>query len=223
MLDGLQGKSLPVPHGIADPPAIWIYNIAIPAAGIVVLGLFSYQSWRRKQLTWWWLFFVSGALCWWLETFGDWGQYLVYSPKLWHYHLPIQHASPDNPLFMPWAYGLYWGVHAILVLRLAEMLSRRTGWKRGWSIVVLAPVVGYIWDIVVEGMATHFGWWSYETPLGPYFDAGRGLQPLIVPTRPTADRITSSACSASIGYARASPRGSRRRRPHRPAPLPQAR
>lgn len=109
------------------------------------------------------------------------GQYLVYGPKLWHYHLPIRHASPDNPFFMPWAYGLYWGVHAILVLRLAELLSRRTGWKRGWSIVVLSPLVGYAWDIVVEGMATHFGWWSYQTPLGPYFDAGRGLQPLVIP------------------------------------------
>jgi hypothetical protein len=150
-------------------------------AGAIVLGLFTLRSARRKTLTWWWLFFVSGALCWWMETVGDWGQYLVYSPKFAHYRLPWRHSSPVNPWFMPWAYGLYWGVHAVVVLRLAAWLSRRTGWRRGTGVLLLAAPVGFAWDLLVEGVATHYGWWTYDPPLGPWFDAGAGKQPLVVP------------------------------------------
>jgi hypothetical protein len=172
---------LPVPAGIVHPPAVWLYNVAIPIAGISVFALFTWQSIKRRSFTWWWLFFVAGALCWWQETFGDWGQYLVYSPKFWSYHLPFRHTSAHNPIFMPWAYGLYWGVHAVLVLRLAGMLSRRTGWRRGWCIALLAAPVGFCWDLTVEGIATHFGWWTYDPPLGPSFHSGAGIQPLVVP------------------------------------------
>jgi hypothetical protein len=111
-----------------------------------------------------------------METIGDWGQMLFYSPTFAEHHLldwlPLK--TPHDPLFMPFAYAVYWGVHALLVLWLSQWVSSRTGWSMLKSMVVLAIPVNYIWDFLVEGTATAMGWWTYDPGMGPVLEWDSG-------------------------------------------------
>nr|WP_234898602.1 spirocyclase AveC family protein [Mycolicibacter kumamotonensis] len=103
-----------------------------------------------------------------METIGDWGQMLFYSPAFTEHHLlewlPLK--TPNDPLFMPFAYAVYWGVHALLVLWLSQWVSARFGWSMLKSMIVLAIPVNYAWDFLVEGTATAMGWWTYDPGIG---------------------------------------------------------
>ena len=86
--------------------------------------------------------------------------------------LPLK--TPYDPLCMPFAYAVYWGVHAILVLWLSQWVSARFGWSMLKSMVVLAIPVNYVWDFAVEGTATAMGWWTYDPGIGPVLEWGNG-------------------------------------------------
>lgn len=122
------------------------------------------------------LFLFNSLAVYWMETIGDWGQMLFYSPAFAEHHLldwlPLK--TPYDPLFMPFAYAVYWGIHALLVLWLSQWVSSRFGWSMLKSMVVLAIPVNYVWDFVVEGTATAMGWWTYDPGIGPVLEWGDG-------------------------------------------------
>src|SRR3546814_11435110 len=68
---------------------------------------------------------------------------------------------------MPFAYAVYWGIHAIVILWLGQLLQRRYGWSMLRAILVLAIPVNYSWDFLVEGVATYMGWWKYDPGIRP--------------------------------------------------------
>lgn len=117
-------------------------------------------------------------LVYWMETVGDWGQQLVYSPVFRQHHLldwlPLK--TPNDPMFMPFAYAVYWTVHALVVLALGQMLVERLGWSLLKSMAVLALPVNYVWDIFVEGIAARMGWWTYDPGFGPVLRFAEGGQ-----------------------------------------------
>jgi hypothetical protein len=148
---------------------VWFFNWVIPIAGSLIIVLVIADSVRRRRLTWGFLFVVNSMLVYWMETMGDWGQELVYSPAFARHHLlewlPLK--TPNDPVFMPFAYAVYWTVHAIVVLWLGQQLSKRFGWSLLKAVVVLAVPVNYAWDFLVEGLATAHGWWTYYPGMGP--------------------------------------------------------
>jgi energy-coupling factor transporter transmembrane protein EcfT len=101
---------------------------------------------------------------------------LFYSPAFAQHHLlewlPLK--TPNDPLFMPFAYAVYCGVHALLVLWLSQWVSARFGWSMLKSMLVLAIPVNYVWDFAVEGTATAMGWWTYDPGIGPVLEWGNG-------------------------------------------------
>ena len=167
---------LPVPPALLDPSGTWFFNWVIPIAGSLVIVLAIADSVRRRRLTWGFLFLFNSMLVYWMESTGDWGQELIYSPTFAQHHLldwlPLK--TPNDPLFMPFAYAVYWTVHALAVLWLGQLLSKRFGWTMLKSILVLAIPVNYAWDFLVEGVAAAMGWWTYDPGMGPVlrFDNG---------------------------------------------------
>jgi hypothetical protein len=128
------------------------------------------------------LFVICSALVWWMETIGDWGQELIYSPRLDHYHTGwLPYTTPNDPYFMPFTYAVYWTVHAWAVLTLAGWLARRRGWSLLRAVLVLSVPVGVIWDLTVESTSAYFGWWTYNPGFGPEIHFARGNQPLLWP------------------------------------------
>lgn len=157
-----------VPPATADPAGVWFFNWVIPIAATVLIVLAIADVIRTRRLTWGFLFLFSSMSIYWMETVGDWGQMLYYSPAFAQHHmldwLPLK--TPNDPLFMPFAYAVYWGVHALLVLWLSQWLSSRMGWSMLKSMLVLAIPVNYLWDFLVEGSATAMGWWTYDPGIG---------------------------------------------------------
>ncbi|MET0701613.1 MAG: hypothetical protein ABWY93_18340 [Mycobacterium sp.] len=164
------------PTSTVDPTGVWFFNWIIPVGGTVAILLVVADAVRRRRLTWGFLFLFNSVAVYWLETIGDWGQMLFYSPAFADHHLldwlPIK--TPNDPLFMPFAYAVYWGVHAILVLWLSQWVACRFGWSMLKSLLLLAIPVNYLWDFAVEGTATAMGWWTYDPGLGPVLEWSGG-------------------------------------------------
>jgi len=158
------------------PSGIWFFNWVIPIAGSVIILLVIADSVRRRRLTWGFLFVVNSMLVYWMETMGDWGQELIYSPAFARHHLldwlPLK--TPNDPLFMPFAYAVYWTVHALAVLWLGQLLVKRYGWSLLKAVLIIAIPVNYAWDFLVEGLATAHGWWTYYPGMGPSLTWGNG-------------------------------------------------
>jgi hypothetical protein len=165
-----------IPPATADPTGVWFFNWVIPIAGSIFIVLAIADMVRRRRLTWGFLFLFNSMAVYWMETAGDWGQMLFYSPAFAEHHLldwlPLK--TPNDPLFMPFAYAVYWGVHALLVLWLSQWVSSRFGWSMLKSMIVLAIPVNYVWDFVVEGTATAMGWWTYDPGIGPVLEWDSG-------------------------------------------------
>ncbi|QQD17302.1 hypothetical protein I6N98_13125 [Spongiibacter nanhainus] len=176
----LDGKC--VPEGIVDPPMPWLLNYLIPALAILVLIVLVRDSIKKGELTWWVLMCIASASTFWLETFGDWGQHLLYSPNFHHYALDLPFTAPHNPAWMPFMYAVYWVLHTWAILELAKFYQRRhPGASLGKAIIVFTVPLTFVWNIAVEGTAAYMGWWTYDPPIGPYLDMGRGNFPLMWP------------------------------------------
>lgn len=122
-----------------------------------------------------------------METIGDWGQHLIYSPKFARHHLldwlPLK--TPNDPVFVPFAYACYWTTHSVLLMYLAPKLQQR--WKTLTllqAVVILSIPVNYALDITQEGVCTYLGYWTYGKskflgtngkPLTKTTDPGFGL------------------------------------------------
>lgn len=169
---GLMARGELAPPATLAPSGVWFFNWVIPIVGGLFIVLVIADVIRRRRLTWGFLFLFNSMAIYWGESMGDWGQMLYYSPTFARHHLlewlPLK--TPNDPLFMPFAYSLYWGVHAILVLWLSQWVASRTGWSMLKSMLVLAIPVNYVWDFIVEGTATAMGWWTYDPGLGPVLE-----------------------------------------------------
>jgi hypothetical protein len=168
----------PTPAALIDPSGTWFFNWVIPIAGGLVILLAIADSIRRRRLTWGFLFLMNSMLVYWMESTGDWGQELVYSPTFIRHHaldwLPLK--TPNDPLFMPFAYAVYWTVHAMVILWLGQLVARKFGWSMLKAILVLAIPVNYAWDFFVEGVAAAMGWWTYDPGMGPVLRFANGGQ-----------------------------------------------
>lgn len=168
----------PTPPALVAPSGTWFFNWVMPLVGSLVIILAVADTVRRRRLTWGFLFLANSMLVYWMETIGDWGQELIYSPTFAQHHLwdafPLK--TPNDPLFMPFAYAVYWTVHALVVLWLGQLLVNRLGWSMLKAIVVLAIPVNYVWDFFVEGIAAAMGWWTYDPGIGPVLRFANGGQ-----------------------------------------------
>lgn len=167
---------LSAPPATLSPAGAWFFNWVVPVVGSLFIVLAIFDVVRRRRLTWGFLFLFNSLAVYWMETIGDWGQMLFYSPTFTRHYLlewlPLK--TPNDPLFMPFAYAVYWGVHAILVLWLSQWVASRLGWSMLKSMLVLAIPVNYVWDFVVEGTATAMGWWTYDPGIGPVLEWASG-------------------------------------------------
>lgn len=176
-----------LPRGIVSPNAVavWIFDTGVPLLAALIVAVLVYRSIKGRTLTWSVLIATSSASCWWLETFGDWAQHLLYSPVLKHGHLAWWCTTPHNPIFMPITYALYWWAHAWAILRLVQwaktsMLPKLT---LGQGIVLFSIAFTWAWNIAVEGPATWAGLWTYDPPIGPALEWARGTYwPILWPS-----------------------------------------
>jgi hypothetical protein len=180
-----------VPAGILHPPGVWVYDWVIPVIGSAIIVWAAARCWRARRLTWGFLFLVSSMLTFWLETMGDWGQHLVYSPAFAHYSWDwMPWHTQSEPYFMPFAYAAYWTVHAWVVLRIAQWLATRQGWTLLKAVLVLSIPINFAWPnfiAYVAGKPTSSGLNVIER----WFRLDRFTRPLPAPA-PTGGQPTAA-------------------------------
>ena len=76
-----------LPPATADPTGVWFFNWVIPIVGSIFIVLAIADVIRRRRLTWGFLFLFNSLAVYWMETVGDWGQMLFYSPAFAEHHL----------------------------------------------------------------------------------------------------------------------------------------
>jgi len=171
-----------LPPGFENPSALWVQEIVVPIVWLALLLIFLRKSILNRALTFEALLFIFSTTMFWQEAYIDWGAYLLFNPKfalmpwgstLW--------TAPNKLWSMIPAYGLYFTPIYLLLLRLTSKLqARRLGLGRiGLFIVVM--VLFYIWDFLLEGSATLFGWASYIDYFGPALILEKGNYPLMYP------------------------------------------
>jgi len=165
-----------IPPALLEPTNLWVFNWLTPIVGSIIIAVALIDALRTRRLTWGFLFLINSMLVYWMETIGDWGQHLIYSPAFATHHLldwlPLK--TPYDPVFMPFAYAIYWTVHALAVLWVGQLLVKRYNWSMLKAIVVSAIPVNYSWDLLVEGTATAMGWWTYDPGIGPVLEWPNG-------------------------------------------------
>ncbi|KAF2500946.1 hypothetical protein BU16DRAFT_533687 [Lophium mytilinum] len=176
---------VPTPPCLENPPAYRLFELVIIIGGSLIMAVAIANSIRNRRLTYSFLFLFNSLICYWQETIGDWGQHLIYSPRFMRHHLlewlPIK--SPNDPIFVPFAYAVYWTAHSIMLMQLAPILQRY--FKRMTllqAVLVLSLPLNYSFDIVVEGFCTYMGYWTYDPGMGPVIKwSTGGRQPLTWP------------------------------------------
>ena len=164
MLGSERWVDTPTPPALQDPPGIMAFQIGVIVIATYFMIMACWDSYRCGRLTYAFLFFWNSVLCYWMETAGDWGQHLVYSPKFWCHHLLdwIPYKTPNDPVFMPFTYGMYWTFHSILLMWLAPILQhfipKLTLLQ---AVLVVSLPLNYALDIVQEGICTYLGYWTY--------------------------------------------------------------
>jgi hypothetical protein len=166
-----------------QPTAAWVIQVLGPIVfvGILVWAIVDTRRHRRLSLVS--LALIAGTTAWWQEWYGDWGSYLLYNP---HFRLLPWHSSlwttPNKPWFVIPAYGWYYAtIFPLMLLAISRVRQARPNWNRHLTTVLVALGLFYAWDLVVEGSAATFGWWSYSHALGAALNSSKGTFPLLFP------------------------------------------
>ena len=165
------------------PVAAWVMQVLGPIAfvGFVVWAIVDTRRNRRLSLVS--LALIGGTTMWWQEWYGDWGSYLLYNP---HFRLLPWHSSlwttPNKPWFVIAAYGWYYAaIFPLMLVAISRVRRARPNWNRHLTGIGVSLVLFYAWDLLVEGSAAAFGWWSYSPVFGAALKSSKGTFPLLFP------------------------------------------
>lgn len=155
--------------------------VAISFVGLVAWAVA--DTWRHRRFSVTTLGLIAGTTMWWSEWYGDWGAYLLYNP---HYDLipwgQSMWTTPNKPWWMIPAYGWYYAVGIPGSLRLVNRVRRaKPNWGRLSSLIVVAGLFFYAFDVAIEIPAVTFGWWTYAETWGPVYESTGGTFPLLYP------------------------------------------
>jgi hypothetical protein len=170
--------------GTLDDPVgatAWQVVVTAIAAAFLVGGVA--QSLRMRSLSKLFLIVVATGSAFWQETYGDWGTYLLYSPRFATYHWG--NTMWTSPVRCWWFLPGYVFFYTTFLLALQAVPSRvRRQWPTRNPYLLTAALafpLFYVFDIALEGCAHGLGWWQYQYAFGPSIAVGTGHFPLLWP------------------------------------------
>lgn len=172
-----------MPGELDAPIAPWLFQVVGPLVFVSLVAYFVVDTYRNRALSFGATLLAACTTLWWQEWYGDWGAYILYSPRFalmdWRSTL---WTTPNKPWAVIPAYGWFYGtvfpLFVVLVTRLRDRFPRRPQWVLIAAVTVPAL---YVWDLIVEGGAALLGWWSYVDYAGPAISNASGNFPLLYP------------------------------------------
>lgn len=168
---------------LADPVGARLWAIAMWAVAVAFLTIGVVQSFRKRKLSRVFLMTVASASAFWQETYGDWGSYLLYSPRFARYGWgETIWTSPVRCWWFIAGYVFFY-VSFFLALEKAFYVVKDR-WPNSnpyMTTTIVSFPMFYLFDLIVEGAAHGFGWWHYQFAFGPTIAVGDGHFPLVWP------------------------------------------
>lgn len=159
----------------------WELIVTTIALALLVTGVV--QSIRAGRFSRILLMVIATGSAFWQETYGDWGTYLLYSPRFATYEWG--NTIWTSPVRCLWFVGGYVFFYTTFFLGLEAAATRL---RRQWpdrnpylSTAALAFPLFYVFDLALEGTAHGLGWWQYQYAFGPSMAVGTGHFPLLWP------------------------------------------
>ncbi len=166
-----------------DPIGSRAWEIAVSAIAVTLLVIGAVQSIRSRALSRLFLMVVAAGSAFWQETYGDWGTYLLYSPRFTTYAWgDTIWTSPVRCWWFLPGYVFFYTTFFLALQAAATRLRRQWPHRNAYlTTAALAFPLFYIFDMALEGAAHGFGWWQYQYAFGPSMAVGTGHFPLLWP------------------------------------------
>lgn len=183
MIDTVKSGSTTLSPGFNNPSAMWVQEIVVPVAWLILIVIFLKKSIRKGELTFEALLFISTTTMFWQEGYIDWGAYLLFNPKFalipWGSTL---FTAPNKLWSMIPCYGIFFTpVYLLFLFITKKMHSPKPDLKKAVKLIILVLPLIYIWDLITEGPAAVLGWATYTDYYGPALVFEKGTFPLVYP------------------------------------------
>jgi len=168
---------------LENPVGGRVWELAMAAIAIVLLSIGAVQSITAGKLSRVLLMVVATGSAFWQETYGDWGTYLLYSPKFATYGWgETIWTSPVRCWWFLPGYVFFYTTFFIALQQASTRLRRQWPHRNPYlTTAAVAFPLFYIFDMALEGAAHGFGWWQYQYAFGPSMAVGTGHFPLLWP------------------------------------------
>lgn len=146
-----------------------VTTLAFALGAAAMLGWYGWKSTRRGRVVPMLILALAMIPLFWQEAPGDWAFFAEYNPNFAHvpHWGPLGATYGGLPVIAIPGYPFYFVPPMVMALALAKRMSRPRGWAYWQRLLAAGLVVGFLWDVVFEIVATRFGIWreSY-TPWG---------------------------------------------------------
>ena len=168
---------------LGNPIGSEAWELAMTAIAVTLLIAGVVQSIQAGKLSRLFLMVIATGSAFWQETYGDWGTYLLYSPRFATYDWgDTVWTSPVRCWWFVPGYVFFYTTF-FLALQAASVRVRQQWPHRNPYVTTaaLAFSLFYVFDLALEGAAHGFGWWQYQYAFGPSMAVGTGHFPLLWP------------------------------------------
>ena len=166
-------------HPVGSRP----WELAVTAIAVALLITAVVQSVRAGRLSRLFFMVIATGSAFWQETYGDWGTYLLYSPRFATYEWgdTIWTAPVRCCWFLP-GYVFFYTTFFHGLQATSTWIRRQWPHRNAYFATAgFAFPLFYIFDMTLEGCAHGFGWWQYQYAFGPSIAVGNGHFPLLWP------------------------------------------
>jgi len=161
----------------------WVFHPGGVLFSGAVLLIGAIVSWRRKRLPALFVFLIAITTCFWQETYGDWGAYVLYDHHLaqmpwgsWPF------TAPSKPWGILGGYTWFQGLWGLFCAFFIFLAARKLPKWNTYIVAVLVTIpIWYLWDVAIEYSNVRAGVWSYIAPYWPVLHSEKGTFPLLWP------------------------------------------
>jgi nitrate reductase NapE component len=166
-----------------NPVGSRAWELAMTAIAVALLIVGVVQSIRAGKLSRVLLMVIATGSAFWQETYGDWGTYLLYSPRFATYEWgDTIWTSPVRCWWFLPGYVFFYTTFFLALQKASTQLRQQWPHRNPYlTTVAVAFPLFYIFDMALEGAAHGFGWWQYQYAFGPSMAVGTGQFPLLWP------------------------------------------
>jgi hypothetical protein len=144
------------------PTSSQMYEISNISASAILLATFIWQSIRRRQVTPFLAVSLGVLSIFWMEAPFDWALGCQFPPDLARFPPwgPLGMTPGGLIVMAPICYIMFFSIPVALSVLIARKVSAMRQPPVG-TLLTVAFIVGFVWDVPNQLLGIHAGWWRY--------------------------------------------------------------